>query len=457
MAFFNLPSGKATTKKDQQLLKKISSPVQTSPTAVRLKGSTKLIDRIQAITSLVKSKFKGKENELILITQENQLVSYIDKCIENGVISIDTETTGLDPIIDKIVGICIYTPGLKAAYIPINHVSYVTELPCSNQLPVEFIRQQFERLVKEETKTIWFNAPFDIRFIGNHVGVWLKPYFDTSIASRCLNSNEPSGQKTLKALHNRYCWNGQGETLTFGKLFDDVPFNLVPIDVAYLYAASDAIYTYELYEFQAQYLEPTGQYYEKHNMQDLSNMFFNIEMKSMETFISMEQTGFAIDFEYAEKLSKRYHELSNKMRANLETVANNYKDLFDDYRRTHPECKLTDPINFDSPTQLAIVLYDVLKIKPVDKEKPRGTGAEILAKIDHPLCKAVQDTRAFNKVLSTYIDKIPENAKLYPDKRIHCKFNQYGADTGRVSSDSPKIKNVNWASKIGLIQGRVTA
>ena len=442
MAFFNLPSGKATTKKDQQLLKKISNPVQTSPTAVRMKGSAKLLDRIQAITSLVKSKFKGKENELILITQENQLVSYIDKCVENGVISIDTETTGLDPIIDKIVGICIYTPDLKAAYIPINHISYVTELPCSNQLSVEFIKEQFERLVVAETKTIWFNAPFDIRFIGNHIGVWLKPYFDTSIASRCLNSNEPSGQKTLKALHNKYCWNGQGETLTFGKLFDDIPFNLIPIDVAYLYAASDAIYTYELYEFQAQYLEPTGQFYEKHNMQDLSNMFFNIEMKSMETFISMEQTGFAIDYEYAEKLSKRYHELSDKMRANLAEVASNYQDLFDDYRRTHPDCKLTDPINFDSPTQLAIVLYDILKIKPVDREKPRGTGAEILAKIDHPLCKAVQDTRAFNKVLSTYIDKLPESAKLYPDKRIHCKFNQYGADTGRVSSDSPNLQNI---------------
>ena len=424
--FFDLPSANARTKRDQQLLSKVSNPVKTS-TSVQLKGSTKLIDRIESITSFVKSKFSGKEDELILITKEDDLIDYIDKCIENGIISIDTETTGLDPILDEIVGICIYTPEKKAAYIPLNHISYITELKCSNQLPIDFVRDQFQRLIDNNVKTIWFNAPFDIRFIGNKLGIWFTPYFDTSIAAMCLNSEEPEGSRSLKALHKKYCWGNRGEALTFGKLFDNIPFNLIPIDVAYLYAASDAIYTYELYEFQAQYLEPQGQYYESHNMQGVSNVFFNIEMKSMPTYISMEQNGVAVDYEWGEKIYKKYHDLSDKMKQNLEIVCKPYQDMFDDYKRKHPMCKLTDPINFDSPTQLAIIFYDILKLESPDKKNPRGTGGEILEQLDHPIARAVSDCKSFNKVLSAFIDRLPDDAKKYPDKRIHCSFKQYGA------------------------------
>ena len=426
--FFNLPSAECTKKKDQQLLKKASSPVKSvSTTAVTLKGSTKLIDRINAITTVVKSKFAGKEDELELITTEDHLIEYIDKCIENNVISIDTETTGLDPFLDNIVGICIYTPELKSAYIPINHISYITEQKCANQLPIDFLHDQFQRLVDANVKTIWFNAPFDIRFLQNKINVRFTPYFDTSVAAMCLNSDEPKGSGTLKALHKKYCWGDRGEALTFGKLFDNLPFNLIPIDVAYLYAASDAIYTYELYEFQAQYLEPTGQYYQSHNMEGVSNVFFNIEMKSMPTFIDMEQIGVEIDYDHAKEIYDRYHELANKMKQNLEDICKPYQQLFDDYRRKHPMCKLSDPINYDSPTQLAIIIYDILGLTSPDKRKPRGTGANILKQLDHPIVKAVLDNRSFNKVLSAFIDTLPEKAKLYPDKRIHCSFKQYGA------------------------------
>lgn len=439
--FFDLPSSRSTKKKDQKALKKIATPVQTS-TAVTMKGTTKLVDRIQAIISLVKSKFKGKEDTLLLINEEQQLIDYIDACTANNIVAIDTETTGLDPILDQIVGMSLYTPGQKACYIPINHVSYVTGLRINNQLPVEFIREQLQRLVDANTRSYWFNAPFDVRFLGNGVGVWFIPYFDASIASKCLNSNEPAGQRGLKQLHKKYCWGDRGEALSFGKLFDDVPFNYIPPDIGYLYAASDALYTWELAEFQSQYLEPDGIYYESHNMKDLSNLFFNIEMKSMLTFIQMEQTGVSIDYDHGEKISKKYHELADKMKRNLELVCEPYMDLIQDYRRKNPACRLTDPINFESPTQLAIVLYDILKITPPDKKNPRGTGADILEQIDHPICKAILDNRSFSKVLSTYIDKLPEQAKKYPDKRIHCKFNQYGADTGRVSSDSPNLQNI---------------
>lgn len=439
--FLNTRDPISTKKKDQKILKKLSQPMSSSST-VTMKGTTKLIDRIQAIISLVKSKFKGKEDSLLLINTEEALINYIDACIANNAVAIDTETTGLDPILNDIVGMSLYTPGQKACYIPINHLSYVTNLRINNQLPVEFIKEQLDRLVQANVKTYWFNAPFDIRFIGNHIGTWFTPYFDASIASKCLNSNEPAGQRGLKSLHKKYCWGDRGEALSFGKLFDDVPFNFVPPDIAYLYAASDALYTYELAEFQSQYLEPDGIYYESHNMKDLSNVFFNIEMKSMPTFIGMEQLGVSIDYEHAQRISEKYHKLADQMKENLQKVCEPYNDLFEDYRRKNPSCKLTNPINFESPVQLAIVLYDILKVPVVDKRNPRGTGADILEQIDNPICKAILDNRSFNKVLSTYIDKLPEQAKKYPDKRIHCKFNQYGADTGRVSSDSPNLQNI---------------
>lgn len=438
MAFFDLPSSRSTSKRDKDLLKKASTK-KKSTTAVTLKGNGNLLDRIQAIISVVKQKFDGKEDELLLITEEKPLIEYIDKCIENGVISIDTETTGLDPILDRLVGICIYTPDMKAAYIPVNHVSYVTRIKCENQLPIDFLKEQFQRLIDNDIKTIWFNAPFDIRFLGNHLGVWFMAYFDTSIAARMLNTEETSKYE-LKPLHKKYCWGDRGEALTFGKLFDNIPFDLIPITTAYLYAASDAIYTYELYEFQAQFLEPDGKYYEKYK--GVSYSFFNIEMKSMPTFISMEQTGFEMDYEYVSTLSEKYHVLSDRMAQNLKEVCDRYVDEIEDYKRNHPECKLTDPINFGSPTQLAIVLYDILKLKSPDPKKPRGTGKDILKQIDHPLCKEVLANRAFEKAISTYIDKLPEVSAQYPDRRIHCKLNQSGARTGRVSSKSPNLQNI---------------
>jgi DNA polymerase I-like protein with 3'-5' exonuclease and polymerase domains len=328
---------------------------------------------------------------------------------------------------------------MKAAYIPVNHVSYVTRVKCENQLPIDFLKEQFQRLIDNDVKTIWFNAPFDIRFLGNHLGVWFTAYFDTSVAARMLNTEETSKYE-LKPLHKKYCWGDRGEALTFGKLFDNIPFDLIPITTAYLYAASDAIYTYELYECQAQFLEPDGKYYEKYK--GVSHSFFNIEMKSMPTFISMEQIGFEMDYEYVSTLSEKYHVLSDKMTQNLKEVCDRYLDEIEDYKRNHPECKLTDPINFGSPTQLAIVLYDILKLKSPDPKKPRGTGKDIFKQIDHPLCKEVLANRAFEKAISTYIDKLPEVSSQYPDRRIHCKLNQVGARTGRVASKSPNLQNI---------------
>ena len=106
-----------------------------------------------------------------------------------------------------------------------------------------------------------------------------------------------------------------------------------------------------------------------------------------------------------------------------------------------PACKLDERINLNSPTQLAILLYDVLGIAPVDKKSPRGTGEDILEKINIPLTRILLEYRRLQKLMSTYITKLP--ASLNPRTgRLHASFNQVGTDTGRFSSADPNMQNI---------------
>ena len=111
------------------------------------------------------------------------------------------------------------------------------------------------------------------------------------------------------------------------------------------------------------------------------------------------------------------------------------------YKTKNLNHKLSDPINLDSPQQIAIVLYDIMKIESVDKDKPRGTGEDILLKINTDFTKALLEYRGIGKLINTYIEKLPKCVNP-DDGRIHCKFNQYGADTGRMSSSDPNLQNI---------------
>ena len=107
------------------------------------------------------------------------------------------------------------------------------------------------------------------------------------------------------------------------------------------------------------------------------------------------------------------------------------------YKKSKNE-QLENPPQLNSPTQLAILLYDILGTTAQDKKAPRGTGEEILQKIKLPICDLILEKRGLEKLIGTYIDKIPEcvNSK---DNRLHAHFNQLGADTGRFSSSNPNL------------------
>lgn len=432
---FDLPLSRNNKGADSIVVNK-STNKKTVPFVVHGGG---LIETIARINALVNSKL-GKyadEYEYYLEEDKDKFVRYIDKCIENGCVAIDTETTGLNPITDKIVGMSLYTPGLKAIYIPIHHISYITGVEVEGQLKKSFLKEQLCRLT-DGVRIIMYNAKFDLRVIKNQLGVTLHCYFDCHLAAMCLNENEPHG---LKNLHSKYVLDGKEDEFAFGKLFDGITFDYVPIRTGYIYAARDAIDTYELYEWQLPYLTKDNELCKEYDLVGVSNVFWNIEMPCIDVLADMEDTGIAFDLNYAKELSEKYHKRAEENVEEFYKILDMYSDEIKKFKSSNPSqgSKLSDPINISSPTQLAILFYDILKVN-ADEKLGRSTGVEALEKIDNPLCKAILDVRATEKLLSTYIDKLPEC--ILSDGRIHCSINQYGAKTGRMSSDSPNLQNI---------------
>lgn len=438
MALFKV-TNKSTRIDDKNILAKLNKPSTSSPV---IRGGGSLLEIIANIKATVAKYLHEYFDKYVVITNEQEFVDYINKVIEKGIWAIDTETTGLDPITDKIVGLCIYSPGLKGAYVPINHVSYVTQLRIEEQLTEEIVARELQRIKEANVKNILFNASFDIRVIKNSLGVKLKAYWDGYLAGRLLNENEPAGQKGLKALWIKYCCGGkQVKAWSFDKLFKGISFNLIPINTGYVYAAHDAVMTFDLYEFQKQYLNKEEPLCKAKGLEKVADVFHNIEMPLVEVVADMEDYGIEFDFDYAAMLSEKYNKKLVEAENSFYNLCSAFQEDIDNYRAKNPNSGLDTKINISSPKQLAILLYDILGVTSPEKDSPRGTGEEILSKINIPITNAILEYRGIKKLLSTYIDKMPKvvNPKT---KRIHCSFNQYGADTGRFSSSNPNMQNI---------------
>jgi len=436
---FDLPP-RTTKAGDDKLIKKISNNTSFKSTGVTIKGGGGLLEKIAKINAVINKSLDKYADKYDIIREENKFEQYIDKCIENNAVAIDTETNSLDPITCIIAGMSLYTPGEKAIYTPINHISYITSIKIENQLSVEFIKEQLLRLKENNVKIIMFNAKFDIRVIKHQIGITLTAYWDGYIAARLLNENED--ENGLKYLHKKYCLDNQGDAFSYDSLFEGIPFIYIPINTGYLYAARDAEITYELFKFQEPFL--TCQDYDETNkgLDKLSYVFREIEMALIDIVIEMEDTGINLDMEFIEKLSKKYNNELEDIKKEFNEEYLKYKDKILDYKNKQgSKNKLEEPINIASSTQIAIFLYDILNLKSVDKKDPRGTGEPILQKINHPVVKIILKYREVTKLLSTYVDKMPNN--LNPKtNRIHASFNQNGTDTGRFSSSNPNMQNI---------------
>lgn len=416
---------------DIELTKKSKTKQKKAPTV----RSGSISSKINQVREFVEKHLGKYKDQYTTITTEMQLEFYIKACVAAKCVSIDTETTGLDPMLDKIVGVCLYYPKGNGAYIPLRHRSYITGELLDNQLSPEVVAKYLVMLVDIEEDEM-FNAKFDTRFIKNDLGVKLHCTWDGYLAARCMNENEE--HTNLKYLHSKYVLEGKEDEFSFGEIFKGISIDLIPIDIASIYGAHDAVITHELRKFQEPYLyyDPACSFEDRNGMNGVAWCFFNIEMPLVDVLCELEDTGILLDKEYAHKLSVEYSEKKEQALQKFYDLTANLV-----YPKGVDVSKLDNPINMGSPTQLAILFYDILGYEVVDDKKPRGTGEEILKKWDTDVTKAILEYRAIDKLLGTYIDKLPECANSN-DGRIHASFNQYGADTGRMSSDRPNLQNI---------------
>lgn len=402
--------------------------------------------KVQLAKDMSEEVYKNRLNQLQLLDNYEHIEDYITCAIENGIIAVDTETNGLDRIDGKIAGVCLYTPGQKGIYIPIRHESYMTGIELQINISKDFMKEQFERMNEAGVKYILHNAKFDMHILWWMIGVKIIPYWDTLIGSMLLNENEQHG---LKQLYKKYVDKSEedNKVASFNSLFNGIEFNKVPPDVAYMYASFDPIMTYDLYKFQYEFLDIEGTYCKSKGLERVAAVFREIEMPLIEVVFEMECTGVQIDTDLAARLKEQYTKHMDAAETKFNLEIDKLNDKFDKLMVKNPGAynKLFKDgirkVNISSPTQLAILFYDVLGFESPDKKKPRGTGEEILKSFNHPLVDSILEYRSMSKLLSTYIDAIPSHIAKR-DNRLHANFNQYGAKTGRFSSSDPNLQNI---------------
>ena len=438
--FNRTTQSKANNKKALEVLNKKKN--KRAPVTTVVPKTMK--DKVEYAKMMSTKIFSDRLDRMELVTTKERLDKFNEKVVANGIVALDTETNGLDRIDGKVAGICLYTPYEKGIYIPVGHISYMTNMELQSNVPMEVVRELIQSWVDNNIRFVLHNAKFDMHILYWMVGVKIVPYWDTLIGGYLLNENEPHG---LKALWQKYCTGESAEVGKFGELFNGIEFNKIPPDVGYMYAAFDPIMTYELYAFQYKYLDRDGDYCYKKGLERVADVFRNIEMPLIEVVFDMEAQGVDIDTNLAQQLKERYTTYMDNALNEFNTQVDKLdrQGAFNDLRVKHPDkySKISElgevNINIGSNQQLVILFYDVLKLEPPKGQ--RSVGEEQLKQLNHPLVSSILEYRGMSKLLSTYIDAIPQHISKKTGK-LHANFNQYGAKTGRFSSSDPNLQNI---------------
>lgn len=414
------------------------------------RNKNKLENALAVIQELVKSGRLHAEGEVETIRTPERLKEYMDHCKQSGEYVLDVETTGLDIYNDILVGICLYTPGETSAYVPFNHTD-LQNVRVADQMSEEQVRDiTLPYLQDQELRCINHNIKFDNKKLAwDWKQIIVNIYWDTLIAGYVLNENEPHG---LKPLYNKYILHGKGSSEDYGDLFEGIPFNYVPIEVATVYGANDGFKTYALYKFQAHYLR------EDHPREDFRKMYYvfrEVEMPLIPLCTDMEMRGVEIREDFAKELSEDFNKEMVEVEAKCDAYVEQFKQYILDHNNLMRLTKGTCKINYSSPQQVAALFYDIFKLRSVSRKEPRGTGDKIIQKfLSTAKKKDTKKSREFaeflenyqrfkeiKKLLGTYVDKIPQ-VKEPKINAVYTTYNQYGAKTGRFSS-SDTVSKIN--------------
>ena len=357
------------------------------------------------------AKFDDRK-KYVLIKNIIDLKEWINEIKKEKLFAIDTETTSLEVMNAKLVGISICLKKGEAAYIPVGHVG----LKENEQIEEEKIIEIFKPILEDSSIIkIGQNIKYDAHIFLN-LGIKMHGMNeDTMLMSYVINSNESHGMNKLSQNYLGH------ECISYESLVGSgvkqLSFDQVDINDALDYAAEDADVTFQLYHQLKNRLKKEKK---------LLDIYEKIEIPSMKALIEIERNGVLID---ANLLNQQSHKIG--------------EELVDIEKKAYELAG--QPFNLASPKQLREILFDKLLIKPL-KKTPTGTPStseEVLQELakDYPLPKILLEYRTLSKLKSTYTDKLP--LMINQDSgRIHTSYNQAVAVTGRLASSDPNLQNI---------------
>ena len=348
--------------------------------------------------------------ELVLTSEA--FTSWLIKLAQAEQFAFDAETTSVEYMAAKLVGVSFAVEAGSAAYVPFAH-DYID---APEQLSEEFVLGQLKPLLEDAGKAkIGQNLKYDAHVLKNHGIAMRGMKYDTMLESYVNNST--ASRHNMDSLAQHYL---DLKTVSFeevaGKGAKQLTFNQVSLDVAAPYAAEDADITLRLHEEIYSQLKRETK---------LLKVFNELEMPLLPVLSKVEQNGALLDVallqQHSIELGKRLEELEKQA-----------YELAD------------QPFNLASPKQLGEILFEKLKL-PVLKKTKKGapsTAEEVLQELalDYPLPKVLMEYRGLAKLKSTYTDTLP--LMVDGSNRVHTSYQQAVTATGRLSSTNPNLQNI---------------
>ena len=346
------------------------------------------------------------------ILDDSALQDWLARLDAATLVSLDTETTDLDPMQARLVGISFALDGGPAAYLPLGH--HYAGAP--EQLPlVPTLAKLKPWLESPRHGKLGQHLKYDRHVFANHDVTLRGIAEDTLLQSYVLESDKAHD---LGALAARHCGLA---TISYdavtGKGASRISFAQVDVARAAEYAAEDADVTLRVHQALRPQLAAAP---------ELESLYRDLELPVAEVLFRMERHGVLID---ATVLAQQSDELGRKIMA-IEAEAQQLAG---------------QPFNLASPKQLAEILFNQQGL-PVVKKTPSGapsTDEEVLEKLaeDYPLPKKILEHRSFAKLKNTYTDKLPKMINPATG-RVHTSFGQATAVTGRLASTDPNLQNI---------------